>query len=280
MVVAFPMYDWPEARHAVDAEWAALRLRLQAAGIAAPVDLARRNADLPPVPGGIPDEHGQPIALDPASLPPEALDLSALWRHPSLLLAQTCWGPMQQGLEGHVTVVGQPDYSAFEGGNGDLYSSALLMRSTDARRRPALPPVATRDGQGETFRRSLDRQMIDALRGKRLAFNAPDSMSGLIALKEDLKALGETLAIFSDLIETGSHRASIMAVADDTADMAAVDCRTWDLAKRFEPAAALLSVVGWTAMRQGLPFITSRTTPVEAVAVLRENLKGPDAPAG
>lgn len=272
MVVAFPMYDWPETRREVDAEWAALRWRLRVAGVSAPLHLARRNADLPPVPGGICDGQGQPIAPDPASLPAEAFDLSTLWRHPSLLLAQTCWGPMRQGLAGDVTVVGQPSYSLYEGGDGALYSSALVMRKTEVRRSPASPTAAAQEGEGGGCRPSLDGQVIDALRGKRLAFNGPDSMSGLLALTDDLEAAGESLAIFGGLIETGSHRASILAVAGGKADIAAVDCRTWDLAKRFEPAAAGLSVAGWTAMRKGLPFITARKTPPDTVALLRELL--------
>ena len=94
-VAALPMYDWPERRAEVDAEWAALRDRLRAHGVDAPERLVRRNADLPPVPGGIRDADGAVIAPDPATLAPDEFDLATLWRHPALLLAQTCWGPMQ-----------------------------------------------------------------------------------------------------------------------------------------------------------------------------------------
>ena len=61
-------------------------------------------------------------------------------------------------------------------------------------------------------------------------------MSGIIALTRELAALGETLDIFSERIESGGHRASIVAVADGRADVAAIDCRSWALAQRFEPA--------------------------------------------
>ena len=114
------MYDWPEARAETDAVWARLRDALRAAGLAAPDRLARRNADLPPVPGGIRDGQGNVIAPDPATLRPEGLDLHTLWRHPSLLFAQACWGPLELGLNTHVRVIGQPDYSAYEGGAGGL----------------------------------------------------------------------------------------------------------------------------------------------------------------
>jgi ABC-type phosphate/phosphonate transport system substrate-binding protein len=267
-VAALPMYDWPEARAEVDGEWAALRGRLRNAGIDAPEKLARRNADLPPAPGGIRNAEGQVIAPDPATLPPDDLHLAALWRHPRLLLAQTCWGPMEEGLSDHVVVVGQPDYSAYRGGAGDFYSSAILMR-----RGQSEPVVTGRLPSGETGNKAAAQFPLRKLCGKRFAFNAPDSMSGYIALSRDLEATGESLALFSDLVETGAHRASIRAVAEGRADACAVDCRSWALALAFEPAASELDVVGWTRKRLGLPFIASRHLPSGMVEALREALQ-------
>ncbi|MCV0397930.1 MAG: PhnD/SsuA/transferrin family substrate-binding protein [Rhizobiaceae bacterium] len=249
LLAALPMYDWPEARAETDAEWAAIRERLAAAGIDAPERLARRNADLPPVPGGIRDGEGRVVAPDPALLPPDELDLPTLWRHPALLFGQTCWGPMETtGLAERVRVVGQADYSACEGGEGALYSSAILMRRGDA------PATASRG------------LPVEALRGARLAYNDPCSMSGILALTRDLETLDLTLDIFGGRVETGSHRGSIGAVARGEADICAVDCRTWALARRFEPAAAALSVVGWTAKRKGLPYITAHGALADRVA--------------
>ena len=116
-IAALPMYDWPEARSETDAQWGRIRDALRAQGIQAPERLARRNADLPSVPGGIRDAAGKVIAPDPATLAPDEFDLHVLWRHPGLLFGQTCWGPMELGLAEKVRVVGQPDYSAYEGGD-------------------------------------------------------------------------------------------------------------------------------------------------------------------
>jgi ABC-type phosphate/phosphonate transport system substrate-binding protein len=93
--------------------------------------------------------------------------------------------------------------------------------------------------------------------GCRLALNATDSLSGCLALKRDLEAAGSGLQIFRELIETGGHRASIRAVAQARADVAAIDCKTWGLALRFEPAARELGVAGRTGRRKGLPFVTA-----------------------
>ncbi len=107
-IAALPMYDWPERWSEVDAEWAEMRDAFRAAGIDAPQHLVRCNGKLPAVPGGIRDGDGNVIAPDPATLPQDQLDLQALWLHPRLLLAQTCWGPMELGLSRHVQVIGQP----------------------------------------------------------------------------------------------------------------------------------------------------------------------------
>lgn len=260
-----PMYDWAETRAETDALWAELRDRLRAAGVEAPETLARRNADLPEVPGGIRDATGAVIAADPATLPPDDLDFAALWRHPSLLLGQTCWGPMETGLADHVLVLGQPSYDGITGGAGPDYSSAIVMRRESDSPENVPPPA---DG--------LARLPLDRLRGLRFAYNNPDSMSGLLGVSHDLEAEGQSLAIFSERIETGAHRSSILAIVEGRADVATIDCRSWALARRFEPAAGELKVVGWTARRPGLPWITSRTTPESIAATLRGVLAASD----
>ncbi|KAI1809902.1 ABC-type phosphate/phosphonate transport system, periplasmic component [Poronia punctata] len=248
-IAALPMYDWPECRDEVDAQWAVLSQNLRAAGINAPLQLVRRNGDMPAVPGGIRDSEGTVIAPDPSSLPPDQLDLHTLWRHPALLYSQTCWGPMELGLAHHVQVIAQHDYSSVEGGKGNLYRSAIVGRRNE-NHNDVLPP----SDASPCFR-------LESLRGKRLAYNSADSMSGILGLERDLACVVETLEIFSELVETGGHRLSIVAVAEKRADIAAIDCATWQLAKRFEPATEALTVVGWTALRKGLPFIASKHIP-------------------
>ncbi|AWC23534.1 phosphate/phosphite/phosphonate ABC transporters, periplasmic binding protein [Aminobacter sp. MSH1] len=256
-IAALPMYDWPEMRDEVDAQWARLRTAFRQLGIDAPETLARRNAELPPVPGGIRNAGGETIAPDPATLSPEELDLPTLWRHPKLLFGQTCWGPMEiTGLDAAVRVIGQPNYDGIEGGRGELYSSAIVVQRGSVTADHAHAP----DGDVPLI-------PLDLIRDKRFAFNSHDSMSGFIGISRDLAGLGEGLRIFSDRIESGGHRNSIVAVAEGRADVAAIDCQSWALAQRFEPAARDVMVLGWTAKRKGLPFITSRSTP-EGVAVL------------
>lgn len=259
-IAALPMYDWPETRAEVDARWAQLRDRLRAMGVDAPDAVVRRNGDMPAVPGGI-RNAGELVAPDPATLPRDELDLPTLWRHPRLLFGQTCWGPMETtGLASDVRVIGQPSYDGIEGGRGEFYSSAIVMRR-------GVVPSDVPAPQGDAAFVPLD-----LIRGKRFAFNSHDSMSGYIGISRDLAALGQSLAMFPEHVESGGHRSSIVAIADGRADVATLDCQSWALAQRFEPAAKDVVVVGWTAKRKGLPYITSRTTPEAVVGVLVEAL--------
>jgi ABC-type phosphate/phosphonate transport system substrate-binding protein len=283
-IAALPMYDWPEAHAETDAEWARLRDTFREQGIDAPERVTRRNADLPPVPGGIRGADGTVLAPDPATLPPDELDFHTLWLHPNLLFCQTCWGPMELWLSNHVQVVGQPSYDDFEGGWGELYSSALLMRrsvpsplrggSIGEAERTSYPPLK-QEGKAAPAN-GAPSIPLDLISGKRFAYNSPDSMSGLIALTRDLEAIGVGLDVFSKRIETGAHRASIAAVAEGRADFAAIDCRSWALAQRFKPKASEVSVVGWTRRRKGLPYITGANTPADLVARLRAALAEKD----
>lgn len=242
LIASLPMYDLPEQRASVDALWRSLRSVLRRTGIDAPAKLARCNADLPAVPSGIRDASGVLVAADPATLPPDEFDLHTLWHHPALLFAQTCWGPLQQGLEPFVDVLAQDSYNGIYGGTGPFYRSALIQRR--------------RDNTSDSI--PADTAVLPRLSGQRFAFNSKDSRSGYLALERDLRIAGASMTIFAHKIRTGSHLASLYMVASKQADVAAIDCRTWALVKKYHPfLTKKLQVSGWTTPAIGLPFICS-----------------------
>lgn len=182
---------------------------------------------------------------------PQALtrgaDPHSLWRDPALVFSQTCWGPLRLGLLVDLRVLAQPDYGDVPGGRGPFYRSALVARQGT----PVPPPPHP----------GADLPLLSG----RFAFNARDSLSGWIGPAQDG---GDPATWASALIETGSHRASVRAVAHGQADVAAIDARSWAMAQRHEPCAGGLVVVGWTAERPGLPYVTARgTDPRLAVAL-------------
>ncbi len=203
--------------------------------------------DWPEVRGQVDGFYGQVRARVPQlpaelTRPETEAAMHALWRARGLVFGQTCWGPMEAGLAEHVHVLAQPLYDDVEGGLGPSYRSAIVMRT----------------GQASAVPENEGAALPQGLSGLRAAINAPNSMSGCLALAQDMGSPDlQTTALV-----TGGHRASIRAVAEGAADYAAIDCRSWALALAHEPAASGLIVAGWTARRLGLPYICARATPL------------------
>jgi ABC-type phosphate/phosphonate transport system substrate-binding protein len=180
---------------------------------------------------------------------PEALtrpdDLHADWRRPDLLLGQTCGWPYATALRGAVRLVATPVYGA-EGCVGPRYRSAIVVRADD----PA--------------------ERLADLQGRRLAFNGPDSQSGVHALRAAVAPLAAGRAFFGATLRTGAHRDAMAAVAAGRADVAAIDCVTWALLGRVAPSeVAPLRVLDWTPDAPGLPLITAKTTSDQTLEILR-----------
>ncbi len=177
---------------------------------------------------------------------PGALTRGAtLWEAPDLLLSQTCGYPFMTGLRGRVRLVATPVYAA-PGCDGARYRSALVVRADDG------------------------ADALSALRGRRAAFNAPDSQSGCHALRAMVAPLARDGRFFAGLVETGSHIASARAVAEGRADLCALDCVSWALLAAEDPAlVARLRVLDWSATAPSLPLITAADTPDETLDQIR-----------
>ncbi|MCR9122221.1 MAG: PhnD/SsuA/transferrin family substrate-binding protein [Phyllobacteriaceae bacterium] len=173
---------------------------------------------------------------------PDALtrtdDPEEAWLSPDLLLGETCSYPLETVLRGRVRYVATPVHDAPGCGAGTYRSAIIAPGAGEGMPPPGGPRSVLQSGSIGT-----------------LAANAPDSMSGFVALERDLAQAGR--AVPGHVLWTGSHRASIRAVAEGKADCAAIDCVTWQIAKEHEPAAQQVHVIGWTAERPGLPLITN-----------------------
>ena len=180
---------------------------------------------------------------------PETLDRDrdtwTIWRDPALLVAQTCGFPLVTRLKDTVVPLVTPHY-AVSGCDGPTYSSALVVRADD----PATTP--------------------EDLIGRRAAINGPESQSGMAALRHLFAGTAAGRAVFSDVITSGSHRYSVRAVAEDRADIAAIDAVSWHLAQRHDNAwAGKLRVLGWTEPMPALPLVTAVGSPAAEIAALK-----------
>ena len=158
-------------------------------------------------------------------------DPHAMWLDSGLVLGQTCGLPYVSELRGKVTLLGAPTYAI--GCDPGQYCSVIIARS--------------RSGDIDPF----------ATPGLRFAYNDACSQSGLAAWLAGVRETGGSLPRNIVPVHTGSHRASIQAVAEDRADLAAIDAVTFELARRHEPAAKRVTVLARTPETPGLPYIAS-----------------------
>jgi len=155
------------------------------------------------------------------------------WTSPDLVLSQTCGLPFRARLAETATLVGTPDY-ALEGCPPVYYNSVAVMRGDDPR--------------------GVDPSLL------RLAYNEGLSQSGWAA------AVDHAGASFAGYLQTGAHIASAEAVAGGLADIAYIDAVTWRMITRWDDVANRLDVVARTLPTPGLPLITARGGPAEALA--------------
>jgi ABC-type phosphate/phosphonate transport system substrate-binding protein len=126
-------------------------------------------------------------------------------------------------LHSHVQLVATPDY-ALPGCPPGYYNSVILARRT---------PVPTRPS---------------------IAINDPLSQSGWAALHRWLTDQGLT---HGAVLVTGAHAQSARAVAEGTADLAAIDAQSWRQLLRFDGADPALEIAR-THPTPGLPLITAQ----------------------
>lgn len=163
-------------------------------------------------------------------------DLDALWTDQTLLLGQTCGYPLMTRLGRAVRVVATPIYDA-PGCDGPTHCSRITVRA-DSR-----------------FGTLAD------LRGTVCAINEPTSNTGMNLLRAALAPVAGGRPMFRAVRITGSHAASVKAVATGEADVAAADCVTWALLADAEPdLVPRLRCLAETPASPALPFITAAGT--------------------
>lgn len=184
---------------------------------------------------------------------PDHLDrdrpVEAIWRDPALLFAQCCGYPLVADPELSLRVIAIPHYALPDCAPG-RHCSRILVRADD--------PETT----------------LAMFAGRTVAINAPLSNTGANLLRAAVARAGAPAGFFATTVVTGSHRASIDAVASGQADIAAIDAVTHAVVMRDEPTAlSNLRVLATTPQSPNLPFVSARTTPLAVVNALRDALQ-------
>lgn len=199
MIANLMMYQRPQLEGAHARYWQLIRNALNAVGIDAPETLSQQAQEL------------------------------FVWKHPELVLSQTCGMPYRMWLHEQVELVGTPDYG-LDGCPAGYYRSAILVRADE------------------------DRSQISDFKNATFAYNQTFSQSGYAAAFWHAKPHGFW---FKHLLHTQSHLISAKSVADGRADIASLDAVTWRNIETFEDFAADLRVLEWTLPTPGLPLITA-----------------------
>lgn len=182
-----------------------------------------------------------------ADVPEElAHDPTLAWTAPELLFSQTCGYPLKHVLAGRVEPLCTPAYAA-PGCDGASYASALVVRA------------------------DVDVAGFADLRGGTCAVNAPDSHSGCNVLRRMIAPFAGGEAFFVSVEETGSHVASIDAVAGGRADICSVDAVTHELVRRHEPTRLDgTRVLAYSPRAPGLPYIAGPRVDADERGRLRD----------
>jgi ABC-type phosphate/phosphonate transport system substrate-binding protein len=183
---------------------------------------------------------------------PDLLDRTdsheSYWLRPDLVFAQTCGFPYVCELKGKVRLVATPVFHQ-PGGSGARRASFIVVREDD----PA-------GGLAE-------------LTGRRAAINDWLSNSGMNLLRIAVAPYASQGRFFSEVTVTGGHMASIRAIREGRADVAAIDSITWGLHAEHAPETlAGIRILAETPMGPGLPYITRHSATDEEVAALRMSL--------
>ena len=207
MFASLPMYDWPQLRSSHDALWNNIHDALNERGIQSPKNLMEGGIGL------------------------------AFWKHPKLILSQTCGLPFRRHLHDKVRLVGTPDF-ALDGCPPGYYRSYFI--------------VGKNDNRGSLL------QFKDAV----FALNGRDSQSSYAAARNYISPMGFW---FQNLKLTGSHLNAFRAVANGEAEIASIDAVTWRLIERFENNASDIRILEATDPTPGLPYITSLEQDSDAI---------------
>jgi ABC-type phosphate/phosphonate transport system substrate-binding protein len=175
-------------------------------------------------------------------------DLPSQWRDPGLIFGQTCGYPYATGLRGAVTLIAAPEY-AFPGSEGAAHRSFIIGRAGDPRRE------------------------LPEYRGATAALNGWDSNTGMNLFRAAVAPIAGRAPFFRAIVVTGSHEASLAAVAEGQADLASIDCVSFALMEGGRPELVeRVAVVAESPLSPGLPFIAGASLGALAIAAVREAL--------
>jgi len=160
----------------------------------------------------------------------------SLLRDPGLFFGHTCGYPLMRHLKNQVIPFCVPVFDA-PGTDGKLYSSRFIVAANST------------------------IEALDECRGKVAAMNAADSNSGMNVLRYAIAKYNPSAAFFSRVVQTGGHLHSLEAVANGSADVAAIDCVSYQLIQDHWPELVdQVRSIDFSVKTCGLPFVLPKSS--------------------
>jgi len=156
-------------------------------------------------------------------------------RDPGLFFGHTCGYPLMKHLQDAVTPFCIPVFNV-AGVSGNLYSSRIIV-AADA-----------------------DISSLADCRNRIAAINSSDSNSGMNVFRHAIAKLNPTTPFFASTINSGGHLHSLTAVAEGRADVAAIDCVSFQLIEdRWPELTARVRSIGDSVKTCGLPLVLPKS---------------------
>jgi len=150
---------------------------------------------------------------------------------PELWFGHTCGYPLMTRLRRQVAPFCVPLFDV-PGTDDRLYSSRIIVAAD-----------------------STIESIIDS-RGRVAAINNPDSNSGMNVLRNAVAQVHGGGDFFARVLTTGGHLHSLQAVAEGAADIAAIDCVSYQLIEDWRPElCARVRIIADSVQTCGLPLV-------------------------
>ena len=162
--------------------------------------------------------------------------LHTLWTERNLLLSQCCGFDVMNSYKDHLSVLMISNWDVAGCATGQYYSHIIVPEDSDFKH-------------------------IGDLKNSTAAINGLESHSGMNALLSTVQPFVENGRFFKTIQVSGAHVESLRFVQDKLADVAAIDCVTYALLKRYRPAILdKIRILSNTKPAPALPYVTSINT--------------------
>ena len=174
--------------------------------------------------------------------------VNSLWSDNHLFLSQCCGYDVVHQYKHRLQILATPWFNVDGCANGD-YASTIVV------------PVDS------------DYDDVIEMAGKVAVINGPESHSGMTALLSLVFPHCRNRKFFSEILVSGGHLQSLALLIAGKADVASVDCVTYELLRRYRPAAIDgTRALGLTYPAPAPPYVTAGTFSLETVERMQQAL--------